>query len=275
MEGYRSYSYSVVPSTTPVVRWLLIINTGMFVLQLLVLKPLFGSAYLSYLALVPSYFLGKGYLWQIVTYMFLHGGIIHIFFNMLFLWMMGSEIERHWGGREFLKYYLVTGCGAGLVNVLVQPSATSRTIGASGAIFGLIIAFALAFPDREILLYFLIRIKAKHFALLVGALELIALIALPDMGIARFAHLGGLLIGYVYIRYERLSYPVRRVLRRWRAERRESASRRKADEIEWLAREVDRILDKISREGLDALTEQEKAFLARRSGISQASTRQH
>jgi len=264
-----------VPSTTPVVRWLLIINTGMFILQLLVLKPLFGNGYLSYLALVPSYFLTKGYLWQIVTYMFLHGGIIHIFFNMLFLWMMGSEIERYWGGREFLKYYMVTGCGAGLVNVLVQPTATSRTIGASGAIFGLIIAFALAFPDREILLYFLIRIKAKHFALLVGALELIALIALPDMGVARFAHLGGLLIGYIYIRYERLSYPFRRMLARWRNDRRETERKRRAADLEWSAHEVDRILDKISREGMESLTSDERAFLARRSGIPHASSRRN
>ena len=127
--------------------------------------------------------------------MFLHGSIIHIFFTMLFLWMMGSEIERYSGGREFLKYYLVTGRGAGLVNVLVQPARCRfPTIGASGAIFGIIIAFALAFPDRELLLYFFIRIKAKHFAILVGALDL-ALLLLPTAGIARFAHLGGLAVG--------------------------------------------------------------------------------
>lgn len=265
MEGYRTYTYSVAPSTTPVVRWLLILNTAVFILQLLVLKPAFGGDYLRYLALVPSSFLGKGYLWQIVTYMFLHGGLIHVFFNMLFLWMMGSEIERAWGGKEFLKYYFVTGCGAGLVNALVQPHATTRTIGASGAIFGLIIAFALAFPDRELLLYFFIRMKAKHFAILVGALELIALLALPDMGIARFAHLGGLVIGYVYIKYERLSYPFRKQIRHWRAVRAEGYLRRQAAKQETMRNEVDRILDKISREGIEALTEKEKSILARQS----------
>lgn len=266
MEGYRTYTHSVAPSTTPVVRWLLILNTAMFILQLLVLKPAFGGDYLWYLALVPSHFLGKGYLWQIVTYMFLHGGLIHIFFNMLFLWMMGSEIERAWGGKEFIKYYFVTGCGAGLVNVLVQPHATTRTIGASGAIFGLIIAFALAFPDRELLLYFLIRIKAKHFALLVGALELIALFALPEMGIARFAHLGGLLIGYVYLKYEKLSYPLRRQVRHWRAVRAEGYLRRRAAEHEAMKREVDRILDKISTEGIGSLTEKERNILEQEGG---------
>lgn len=261
MEGYRTYTYSVAPSTTPVVRWLLILNTAVFILQLLVLKPVLGGDYLWYVALVPSYFLGKGYIWQIATYMFLHGGLIHIFFNMLFLWMMGSEIERTWGGKEFLKYYFVTGCGAGLVNVLVQPHATTRTIGASGAIFGLIIAFALAFPERELLLYFLIRIKAKHFALLVGALELIALLALPEMGIARFAHLGGLVIGYAYIKYEKLSYPFRKQIKRWRARQAQDYFRRQAAEEEAARREIDRILDKIGKEGIGALTEKEKRVL--------------
>jgi membrane associated rhomboid family serine protease len=266
VEGYRTYTYSGVPSTTPVVRWLLILNTAIFVLQMLVLKPAFGSDYLWYLALVPSNFLGKGYLWQIVTYMFLHGGLIHVFFNMLFLWMMGSEIERAWGGKEFLKYYFVTGCGAGLVNALVQPHATTRTIGASGAIFGLIIAFALAFPERELLLYFLIRMKAKHFAILIGALELIALFALPEMGIARFAHLGGLVIGYAYIKYEKLSYPFSKALRRWRARQAESCFRRQAAEQESTAREIDRILDKISTEGIASLSEEEKRMLERQGG---------
>jgi membrane associated rhomboid family serine protease len=185
---------------------------------------------------------------------------------MLFLWMMGSEIERAWGGKEFLKYYFVTGCGAGLVNVLVQPHATTRTIGASGAIFGLIIAYALAFPERELLLYFIIRMKAKHFAILVGALELIALLALPDMGIARFAHLGGLVIGYVYIKYEKLSYPFRKRIRHWRAMRAEGYLRRQAAKQVTMRHEVDRILDKISREGIGALTEKEKNILARQSG---------
>jgi membrane associated rhomboid family serine protease len=264
--GQNTYMQSLAPSTTKVVRWLLIVNVGMFLLQLFVLKPLFGGEYLTYLALVPASFLGKGYLWQIVTYMFLHGGIIHIFFNMLFLWMMGSEIERYWGSREFLKYYFITGCGAGLVNALVQPHATTRTIGASGAIFGLIIAFALAFPDRELLLYFFIRIKAKYFAVLVGVLELVALLALPGMGIARFAHLGGLAIGYLYIKRERLFYPLRKAAARWRSNLAEQTRRRDDERELSKTHEIDRILDKISTQGIGALTAKERDFLEKRGG---------
>jgi membrane associated rhomboid family serine protease len=263
---FRTYTYSAAPSTTKAVRWLLIVNVAMFLLQLFVLKPLLGNGYLSYLALVPSYFLGKGFLWQLATYMFLHGGVIHILFNMLFLWMMGSELERYWGSREFLKYYFITGCGAGLVNVLVQPHAATRTIGASGAIFGLIIAFALAFPDRELLLYFFIRIKAKYFAILVGVLELLALLALPGSGIARFAHLGGLVVGYAYLKRERWTYPVRKLVRGWRRGLDDRVERR-ADEARRAHRqEVDRILDKINTEGIGSLSDREKAFLERQGG---------
>jgi membrane associated rhomboid family serine protease len=263
---YRTYTYSVAPSTTKAVRWLLIINVAMFLVQLFVLKPLYGSAYLSYLALVPSSFLGKGYLWQIVTYMFLHGGVIHILFNMLFLWMMGSEIERYWGSKEFLKYYFITGCGAGLVNVLVQPHSKIPTIGASGAIFGLIIAFALAFPDRELLLYFFIRIKAKYFAVLVGVLELLALLALPGTGIARFAHLGGLVIGYVYIKRDKWTYPIRRLVGGWRRDSDHRTRRRAEEERQTHQREIDRILDKINTGGIESLSDREKAFLERQGG---------
>ena len=263
---YRTYTYSVVPSTTKVVRWLLVANIGMFLLQVFLFRPVFGNGSPPFLALVPAYFLGRGFLWQIVTYMFLHGGIIHILFNMLFLWMMGSELERYWGGKEFLKYYLVTGCGAGLVSVLVQPHSVTRTIGASGAIFGLIVAFALAFPDRELLLYFFIRIKAKYFAVLVGALELIALLALPDMGIARFAHLGGLAIGYVYLKRERLAYPIRRATSRWWAGVVDEARHRQAERRHAAKQETDRILDKISRQGIGSLTDKERVFLEQRGG---------
>jgi membrane associated rhomboid family serine protease len=218
------------------------------------------------LGLVPSAVLGRGFIWQIVTYMFLHGNLIHILFNMLFLWMMGSEIERLWGSREFLKYYMITGGGAGLVNVLVQPRSTIPTIGASGAIFGLIIAFALTFPDREILLYFFIRIKAKYFAVLVGLLELLALFLLPSAPIARFAHLGGLVIGYVYLRRRRSGFSLGKRLASWQRTISEAADRKEQERKTRIQAEVDRILDKINRQGMSSLSEEERKFLERQSG---------
>jgi membrane associated rhomboid family serine protease len=198
--------------------------------------------------------------------MFFHGSVLHILFNMLFLWMMGSEIERLWGSREFLKYYLITGCGAGLVNVLVQPRSGIPTIGASGAIFGLIIAFAMAFPNREILLYFLIKIKAKYFAILVGVLELVALFLMPSAPIARFAHLGGLVVGYAYIRRKHLGQPVKRKITEWHQEASVLASKREAERRARQQAEIDRILDKINKQGISALSDGERKFLENQSG---------
>jgi membrane associated rhomboid family serine protease len=191
---------------------------------------------------------------------------MHIFLNMLFLWMMGSELERYWGSKEFLKYYLVTGIGAGLVNAVAQPRSGIPIIGASGAIFGLIIAFALAFPEREILLYFFIRMKAKHFACLVAGIEIIALFAMPGSGIARLAHLGGLVVGFFYLKHETLSYSLRRKARAWQRRMWEAEERRKEAERARRSKEVDRILDKINTQGIESLTEKEKRFLERQGG---------
>lgn len=241
---------------TPAVKWLLIINVGVFILQ-----NLFRGPYLLVLGLVPASVLGEGYLWQLVTYMFLHGNFLHILFNMLFLWMMGSELERYWGSREFLKYYLITGTGAGLINVLVQPSSTIPTIGASGAIFGLIIAFALTFPERELLLYFVIRIKAKHFAVLVGLLELLALLLMPGAPIARFAHLGGLLVGFVYLRRDRIIGMISKRASGVQDRLADAADRRELERRIRIQEEINRILDKINSEGIHTLTERERRFL--------------
>jgi membrane associated rhomboid family serine protease len=244
-----------------VVRWLLILNVTIFLLQ-----HLFLNRHLDLLGLVPSAFLGRGFIWQIVTYMFFHGSVLHILFNMLFLWMMGSEIERLWGSREFLKYYMLTGVGAGLVNVIVQPRSSIPTIGASGAIFGLIIAFAMAFPNREILLYFLIKIKAKYFAVLVGLLELLALFLMPSAPIARFAHLGGLVIGYVYLRRQRLGRPLKSKLSAWQRDLAEAAERREEERRAGIQDEIDRILDKINKQGISSLSDRERKFLEDQSG---------
>jgi membrane associated rhomboid family serine protease len=261
MAYYRTYTQSSVPSLSPAVRNIILINVAVFIIQHFV-----PSTYLRIFGLVPAYLLGRGFIWQLVTYMFLHGGVLHIFFNMLFLWMMGSELERYWGSREFVKYYMVTGVGAGVINAFVQPHSTVPIIGASGAIFGIIIAFGMAFPDRELLLYFFIRIKAKHFAVLIGFLELISLLALPNAGIARFAHLGGLVVGYLYLKWERMSYPFKRWYGRRRLRVGEAAERRQEDREHRGEEEMNRILDKIGREGIGSLSDRDREFLEKRSG---------
>ena len=137
--------------------------------------------------------------------MFLHGGPIHILFNMLGIWMFGVELERMWRTRLFLKYYAITGIGAGLTVILVGllPFATTAhtydaiTIGASGALYGLLMAYAYYFPDRPLLMFLLFPIPAKYFVAIVGAM---AFLSAPNSQVSEAAHLGGLIIGYLYLR---------------------------------------------------------------------------
>lgn len=255
-----TYSYSAVPPVTTVVVWLLIVNGVIFLLQRFLL-----DRYIGVLGLVPSRVL-HGWLWQLLTYMFLHANLLHIFFNLIFIWMLGSELERYWGSRFFLKYYLVTGVGAGVINVLVQPYSHIPTIGASGAIFGLIIGFALAFPERELLLYFIIRIKAKHFAVLVGLIEVLALLMMRNSSIARFAHLGGLVVGYFYLKRDLYEWRIKRTLARWKYSREERAETKRRQREAEKGAEVDRILDKIRSEGIESLSRREREFLEELGG---------
>jgi membrane associated rhomboid family serine protease len=235
---------------------LIIVNVVVFVLQLL-----FLNRFIVYLGLVPALAVGKFWLWQLVTYMFLHGGFFHLFFNMFVLWMFGSAIEDYWGSSEFLKYYFITGIGAGITNCVFTLHSSIPTIGASGAIFGLLLAYGMAYPDRQIYLYFLIPIKAKYLVLILGAIELLAIANPGGDGIARFAHLGGLLFGYVYLKKERFVYEIRRLSARSNRQRKFKRLRFHEEEEAKERERVDAILDKINREGIDSLTHEERDFL--------------
>lgn len=238
---------------------LIIVNVVVFVFQFL-----FLNRYIAYIGLVPALAVGKFWLWQFVTYMFLHGGFFHIFFNMLVLWMFGTEIENYWGSSEFLRYYFVTGIGAGITNCVFALHSSIPTIGASGAIFGLLLAYGMSFPDRYIYLYFLIPIKAKYLVLILGAIELLAVASPGGDGVARFAHLGGILFGYVYLKKERIIHEARRVIARGDTRRRTFKVLRFGEDNEARDRErVDAILDKINREGIDSLTNEERDFLVK------------
>ncbi|MDP1994439.1 MAG: rhomboid family intramembrane serine protease, partial [Ignavibacteria bacterium] len=150
---------------------------------------------IHWFALMP---LGYGFqIWQLITYQFLHGGFSHILFNMFALWMFGAEIENTYGSKKFLIYYLACGIGAGLLHLFLSPvltGALAPTIGASGAIYGVMIAFAMFFPDRLIFLYFFIPVKAKYFIAFMIVFEFLAVDSVGS-GVAHLAHLGGALVG--------------------------------------------------------------------------------
>lgn len=150
-------------------------------------------------------------IWQLISYAFLHGGLVHLFFNMFALWMFGAQIENAWGSRTFTEYYFTCVVGAALVQLIVTAltGATYPTLGASGGIFGVLLAFGMMFPDQRLILFPIpIPVKAKWLVIGYGAIELWAGVTNSASGVAHFAHLGGMLFGFVLIQYWRGKLPI-------------------------------------------------------------------
>ncbi len=275
----------------PVIKWLLISNTAVWLLVDVILSVfsfdrirIGGSSGILtyYFALWP---LGTNFWpWQPFTYMFMHGGLGHLLFNMLALWMFGAELENAWGSRRFLMFYIVCGLGAAVSNLLVAPllGQAAPTVGASGAVFGVLIAFGMLFPDRPIYLYFLLPVKAKYFIAVYIGLELFYGITGTSDGIAHVAHLGGAAVGFVYTLAITGLIPLSSWLSRFRGGASATLSGRRyprggedikdakfydiksgdrMDEDESSQEVIDAILDKISSSGYQSLTEEEKRIL--------------
>ena len=268
---YEGPTFGLGGKLTPVVKYVILISVGSFLAGTIL--ELVGSGFwLRAFGLTP--FLVKKYftVWQFFTYMFVHKGIWHILFNMFALWMFGGELEGSWGSREFAAFFTVTGVCAGLLYFifasglplpLISGSPFQVLIGSSGAIFGLLVAYAMCFPDRQVLFMLLFPIKAKYFVMILAAIELY-LIWQPS-SVSNFTHLSGILIGYIYLKkdwnfssiLERLA-DRRRRLRIKLVTQQEERSRDEQDE-------VDRILDKINQQGLQSLSRRERNILHRAS----------
>jgi membrane associated rhomboid family serine protease len=197
-----SVAYSFGPGpVTPAVKALLYANVAVY------LTSLFFPAIVVWLGLVPKLVIEHRFIWQPVTYMFVHARTpTHILFNMLILWMFGVELERMWRTKFFVKFYAITGIGAGLISILVSllPFAVTRAtydaniIGASGALYGLLLAFALYYPNRPILMFFFFPVPAKYFVAILGAIAFVTSVE-GSSGVAATTHLGGLLVAYLYL----------------------------------------------------------------------------
>jgi rhomboid family protein len=222
----RTAGVFYVPGFPRGVKWLLISNVAIFILGyfagLLQLdRPL------GYLALIPARVVKDGFIWQLGTYLFLHGGFGHILWNMLALWMFGADLEGVWGTRRFLQFYFFCGIGAGICVVIanfVLPwgNPLVPTIGSSGAIFGILMAYAMLYPTRTILFGFLIPIQVKYFVMIIGAIAFLSSFQV-NTGVSEFAHLGGLLFGYLFLKTPNLQFdlagPVRRQYSEWKLRR--------------------------------------------------------
>jgi membrane associated rhomboid family serine protease len=224
-----SFSFGPGPLSTAL-KLLIGANVAVFFLMVV---PSVAQLFTFVLGLRPASVVRQFWLWQLGTYMFLHGGLFHILFNMLALWMFGAELERIWGTRFFLKFYFITGIGAGLLTVLFSflPFTFARQlydsviIGASGAIYGLLLAYALYFPERPIYMWFVFPIPAKIFVLIMGAIAFYASLSQVG-GVANATHLGGLVVGYAYLkglrtnplaelRYRYLKWKINRVRKKF------------------------------------------------------------
>lgn len=300
MSYYRPRGFGGFSLFPPVLKNLLIINGVVFLLQQILANVTIGGVpgwytFNRYFALNPvSGFdqVGNPYnfqVWQLITYQFMHGGFGHIFFNMFALWMFGMEIENLWGSKKFLIYYLLCGVAAGISQLFIPPllgAASGVTIGASGAIYGVLIAFGLLFPDRYIYIYFLLPIKAKY---LIGFLIILEFLLVNSAGseIAHLAHLGGALAGFIFIMLDnKIDVPLKRSFKgggyssqgtgftnpfrgigekfKKRYSNVEEAKYYDIDEKkeEKISQEeIDKILDKISASGYQNLTEREKKIL--------------
>ncbi|MBI4549261.1 MAG: rhomboid family intramembrane serine protease [Ignavibacteriae bacterium] len=281
---YRPSFFGGFKFFPPVIKYLLISNVAIFILM-----SFFGLFRLQGLPLIqvigtlfPLHPFGEGFLpWQLFTYMFMHGGFWHLFFNMFALWMFGMEMENNWGSKRFLIYYIVCGVGAGLVHLAVAPllGQVAPTVGASGAVFGVLLAFGMLYPDRPVYIYFLLPIRAKYFITFWIGLELFYGVTSTGDGIAHFAHLGGAAVGLVYLLAERRKLALQNLWHRTKqrvvptehVNEYSTYQRRNLSDANYYdvhekdtqvnQQQIDEILDKISQHGYQSLTEKEKKIL--------------
>jgi rhomboid family protein len=216
---------------TPAVKILVLSCAGVFLLQKLIelFLPLSATSWFNHeFGLVPRGVIPGMRIWQPVTYLFLHGGLGHLLINMFMLWMFGRELELVWGKRRFLNYFFLCGVGAGIITILVKfvpmfwgnPPSDLPTIGASGAIFGILIANAILFPDRQIwLIPFPISIPMRPFVAVMVAIEFFSTLGATGDNVSHLCHLGGILIGWIYLRRSSFLYRVRNEVADWKYQR--------------------------------------------------------
>lgn len=252
----------------PGVKSLLIANGGVFLLQLATKRAL-----IDLFGLTPAAVIHQLALYQLVTYMFLHGGFFHIAINMFILWMFGVAIEQSWGTRRFLFYYFLTGVAGGVFTVAIHPNSIVPTVGASGGIYGLLVAYAVMFPNQTMYLYFLIPMKVKYAVILFVGLEFLASLSVTSDGVGHLAHLGGAVVGFVYLK---LDWRARRFFHRMSPSRlietlryRRKMSKLQHNQLhaEEIMRRVDQILDRINEVGIENISEEERRFLGSASDV--------
>ena len=234
--SFGRHYVSMGPNLPPMVKKLVIACGVTYLLQML------GDArwMIGIFGLTPLSVLAKLSVWQIATYLFLHGGFWHLFWNMFALWMFGSELERYWGSRQFLKFFLITGMGAGVLSIAFEPFSPIPTIGASGSVYGILMAYGMMFPERLVYLYFLFPVKVKYFIAILGVITFVSTFGSSGSTVAHVAHLGGMVVAFLYLKGWLSVSRLRQDYYRWRLKRMRNrfkvydGERRKREDDYWI-----------------------------------------
>ena len=256
------FSYKPALFTSAIKR-LVSINFLIFLLQSVsksegLFFPLFG--------LVPKLVWSELMIWQPVTYIFFHGGIWHVLINMFVLWMFGSELERLWGKSHFLRFYFYTGIGSGLITLLFNYQSITPIVGASGSVYGVLLAYGLTYPNRKVYLYGLIPIKSLWFVIGIGLIAFISSFNNTSQ-VSHITHISGMLIAYMLIKkpiyLNEIIFNIRKRILEYQVYNKE----KKVTQHRQLEKEINRILDKINSQGFDKLSEEEQHRLYKGSHI--------
>ena len=248
---------------TNAIKVLVSINFGVFVLQTLsrsenLFFPLFG--------LVPKLVWSEFMIWQPFTYIFFHGGIWHVLINMFVLWMFGSELERLWGKNRFLRFFFITGVGSGIITMLFSLQSTVPIVGASGAVYGVLLAYGLTYPNRRVYLYGIIPIKSLWFVFGIGLVAFMSSFNNISQ-VSHLTHISGMFIGYFLLKktfnLSEAVFIVRKKILEYRIQKKEKYIYKQYQ----IEKDVNRILDKINREGYNSLTEEEHSNLYKGSRL--------
>ena len=264
---YQYTQYRHHPGTPPVLKTIIALNLAVFVLQQILDRA--GVPFSRLFGLFLPYGLMRGFLWQFITYAFVHAGAMHLLMNMFFLWMVGRELEPALGRRRFILFYLTAAVFSGLLFLLfeavqhqvLQNHVYIPCIGASGAVMAAVMAYALYWPNRTILFMFFIPMRMRTFVIFIAVMEILGLLDLDRDNIAHMAHLGGLLWGLLFLRY---AWSIEGLIQRLAPRPRPAAPPRPADTHQPDDdRRLNQILDKINRHGIHSLSWSEKRFLKR------------
>jgi membrane associated rhomboid family serine protease len=265
----KTYQPVFYRKITPSIKWLLIINSG---LTLISMNGTIQTQLANWFALSNFAVIHQFQFWKLFSYLFLHFELLHLFFNMFMLWMFGTEVEEALAPEKFIKLYFFSGVGAGLFQMLFSPSETDIVIGASGAVYGVMAAFAILFKDHIItlLLFFIfpVRLKAKHLIpLLIGSSIVLFMFWGENSRVAHMAHLGGAISGIIFIFSGDFVKHSKNYFLKQKKRRGENSRRRHEQNIQKIRQEIDVILDKINEIGYQNLTKEEKYLLTEYSKL--------